>query len=984
MGHVEPTLLPTPPSPPRNLTAVGGDGQVSLTWDPPDDDGGSPLLAYLVYRGDSPGGESLLAGVGLVTSWIDITVTNGHTYYYEVVATNLIGNSDPSNEASATPNPPATPPDPPQGLTATAGDGTVDLAWSAPGSDGGSPITNYKVYRGTSQNGESFLTELGDVLSYSDTGLNNGQTYYYYVTAVNSIGDSGPSNEASATPNAPATPPGAPQRLTATAGDATVVLAWSPPSSDGGAPITNYKVYRGTSHDGETPLTDAGPVLAYTDTSVYNGQTYYYQVTAENSAGKGPRSNEASATPNAPATPPTQPQNLAATPGDGHVDLTWDPPANDGGLPILEYRVYRGTTSNQESFLASAGLSLTYTDSSVTNGRTYYYQVSAVNSVNEGPLSNEASATPAAPHTAPGAPRDLVATAGDASVSLSWSPPSSDGGAPITNYKIYRGTVSGGQLSLIATVPDVLSYTDSPLTNGVTYYYVVAAVNRTGETLPRAEASATPTAGPTAPDAPQGLHASPGSGTVSLTWSAPGFDGGSAITGYRLYRGTNSNNRSYHVDVGNVLSYRDTGLANGQRYYYVVSAINAIGEGLPSSEASARPATYPDAPQKLDAIAGNGLVTLQWSGPGFDGGAPVTGYKIYRGTTSGGTTLLVTVAGGNDSYADGGLTNGQAYYYRVSAVNRVGEGALSVEASATPSSGPAVPASPQNLVATAGNRAVTLRWYAPASDGGSPVENYTVYRGTSPSNLAVLISGSKSLSLFDGGVTNGVTYYYAVAAVNAVGTGPRSPPISATPKGSSSGPDTTSPTIAIVSPGPGALVAPGPLNVSGTASDDVGLAWVEVSADGRTWTLATLGTASWNAIINLTIGPRTIYARAMDGSGNSADANVTVTVSPDAGTNAAGGDPSRSLIATAVISFAIAAAGAWFVLDRRRREGGPRPSMSRRPPDDPLAGAGENPAVKSSVATVTTQQRVAVVAPTAEKRQASRDSPPKIMGRWRK
>ena len=172
--------------------------------------------------------------------------------------------------------------------------------------------------------------------------------------------------------------------------------------------------------------------------------------------------------------------------------------------------------------------------------------------------------------------------------------------------------------------------------------------------------------------------------------------------------------------------------------------------------------------------------------------------------------------------------------------------------------------------------------------------------------------------------------------------------------------------------------------MSGTASDDVGLAWVEVSADGRTWTLATLGTASWNAIVNLTIGPRTIYARAMDGSGNSADANVTVTVSPDAGTNAAGGDPSRSLIATAVISFAIAAAGAWFVLDRRRREGGPRPVMSKRPPDDPLAGAGENPEVKSPVATVTTQQRVVVAPPTAEKRQASRDSPPKIMGRWRK
>src|SRR5207249_1253188 len=164
----------------------------------------------------------------------------------------------------------------------------------------------------------------------------------------------------------------------------------------------------------------------------------------------------------------------------------------------------------------------------------------------------------------------------------------------------------------------------------------------------------------------------------------------------------------------NVSAYTDTGVTNGVTYYYVVTAVNGIGESDPSGEASATPTagpTAPDAPQSLHASPGNGTVSLTWSAPGFDGGSALTGYRLYRGTTSGGTTLLVTVAGGNDSYADGGLTNGQAYYYRVSAVNRVGEGALSVEASATPSSGPAVPASPQNLVATAGNRAVTLRWY---------------------------------------------------------------------------------------------------------------------------------------------------------------------------------------------------------------------------------------------------------------------------------
>src|SRR5439155_375783 len=337
----------------------------------------------------------------------------------------------------------------------------------------------------------------------------------------------------------------------------------------------------------------------------------------------------------------------------------------------------------------------------------------AVNSVGDGPLSNEASATPAAPHTAPGAPRDLVATAGDASVSLSWSPPSSDGGAPITNYKIYRGTVAGGQLSLIATVPNVLSYTDSPLTNGKTYYYKVTAVNEVGEGPPSNEASATPVSGDTAPSPPRSLSAAAGDARVALGWLAPSSDGGSPITNYKIYRGTSSNGESLLITVGNVSTYTDTGVSNGVTYYYVVTAVNGIGDSGASGEASATPTagpTAPDAPQGLHASPGSGTVDLTWSAPGFDGGSPITGYRLYRGTTSGSTTFLATVGGGNDSYADGGLTNGQAYYYRISAVNRVGEGGLSAEVSTTPSSGPAVPAAPQNLVATAGNRAVTLRW----------------------------------------------------------------------------------------------------------------------------------------------------------------------------------------------------------------------------------------------------------------------------------
>ena len=140
------------------------------------------------------------------------------------------------------------------------------------------------------------------------------------------------------------------------------------------------------------------------------------------------------------------PNLTAADAGNASVALSWTAPASDGGSPITGYQIWRGTTSGGATLLTTVGPGTGYTDTAVSNGTTYYYQVAAVNAVGSGPGSNERSATPTEPPapTAPGAPNLTAASAGNASVALSWTAPFSDGGSPITGYQIWRGTTSGG------------------------------------------------------------------------------------------------------------------------------------------------------------------------------------------------------------------------------------------------------------------------------------------------------------------------------------------------------------------------------------------------------------------------------------------------------------------------------------------------------------------------------------------------------------
>jgi fibronectin type 3 domain-containing protein len=197
-----------------------------------------------------------------------------------------------------------------------------------------------------------------------------------------------------------------------------------------------------------------------------------------------------SATPVAPpATVPAAPV-INATPGDTTVALSWPVPA-DGGSAITSYKIYRSTTSGTELFLTSTG-STSFNDTGRTNGTTYFYKVSAVNGIGEGPQSNEASATPVAPNVGPqpGAPV-LTATPHNGSVTLSWPVPS-PGASPISYYLVYRSTTTGAESYFSYTYSTTFS--DTAVTNGTTYFYKVTAINGYGESPKSNEASATPLA----------------------------------------------------------------------------------------------------------------------------------------------------------------------------------------------------------------------------------------------------------------------------------------------------------------------------------------------------------------------------------------------------------------------------------------------------------------------------------------------------------
>ncbi len=205
-----------------------------------------------------------------------------------VTAVNASGESGNSSQVSATPQ--SVVPAPPTGVTATPGNTQVSLSWNA-----SSGATSYNVKRATVSGGPYTTVGSPGTTSFTNTGLANGTTYFYVVTAVNASGESGNSTQVSATPQGVV--PAPPTQLTATRNKpGRLSLHWVQSTTPG---VTSNGIYRRT-NSGTYPASPNFTIpsnTAYQDNSVTGGTTYCYVVTAISAAGASPPSNESCAAP---------------------------------------------------------------------------------------------------------------------------------------------------------------------------------------------------------------------------------------------------------------------------------------------------------------------------------------------------------------------------------------------------------------------------------------------------------------------------------------------------------------------------------------------------------------------------------------------------------------------------------------------------------------------------------------------------------------
>jgi predicted RNA-binding protein with TRAM domain len=853
---------PFVPSAPTVSSVAAGDRSALISF-AAGDTGGSPITGYeyqLTANGPWTDANSLSSPI-LVSG-----LTNGTSYSVSLRADNAVGAGAASSPQSVTP---ATVPGAPAivGNTVAGSNSQLDAAFTAPTSNGGSPITTYKY---STDGGATWATRssgstesplvIGTLSSDGITPLVDGQTYQVELRAVNAVGAGTASAFATGIAE---TTPSAPTISTVAAGPEALTVTFVS-ASNGGAAITDYQ-YQLVSDSSTSSWTDTGTLgNSFVIQNLTNGQSYAVSVRAVNVQGDGTVSAAEDGT---PVDVPGQPTIGSVTRSNETLTATVAV-ADDGGSPITawQYSTDSGATwataTGTTSPLVITTLSADGT-TPLSNGTGYALQVRAANAVG---TSAASATTTVAPSTSPAAP-SIAVTPGNQSISVAYAL-GADGGSPVTTIKYSTDNgitwINAGTLSSPFTITN--------LTNGTLYPVQVRADNAIGNGTASASASATPS---TIPDAPLNVVATSDSASADVTWNTPADNGGSVLTGYTAtaYATSTSTTAISSCLTASATACSITGLNNGTSYYVSVVATNAQGSGAASApRVVVTPFARPSAPTLTALNAGDATLSVVFTA-GAAGSDPITGYQYQLNggawQNAVGSTSPITISN---------LADGTSYTVALRAASAAGTGVASNTITATPYTYPNAP-DPATIVGNGGDTQIAVSWAAPNLNGGGLYEYIvTAFSAAAGGTQVKTCVSTGPLNCTLTGLTNGTTYYLSMQTENTqLMLSTRSDPrVAVTP---SQQPGAPTAVAGVAGDGQVALSWTAPASTGASAITDYTI-WY---SNGGTYSLFSqpTSTATTAMVTGLTNGtPYTFKVYAVNGNGTSPVSTASAAVTP--------------------------------------------------------------------------------------------------------
>ncbi|MDE2046278.1 MAG: fibronectin type III domain-containing protein [Thermoplasmata archaeon] len=654
-------------------------------------------------------------------------------------------------------------PTPPTGVTASPGNGTFTVRWSASSSTG---LTNYSVSYGASPSSLTSSYSVGSASTLSATlPWVNGAKVYADVVAWVGTQPSAPSSPVVST--TPGSIPYPPEAVSVTPSNRSLLVSWGAPASNGGWSLLNFSVGVGATPTSlRWSWSAGGPASSLWVYGFTDGVPEFVAVRAWNVIGGSNPSGVTSAT---PAGAPFPVQGLGVTSGNGTLTASWNAPVSDDGSPIDNYSLGLGAspTSLLWSYSTGTGSQLSYTFAPLLDGAIQYVSVRAWNAIGGSNASLPVAGTPVG---VPYPVRALVLLPSNHTLTVHWQAPLSDEGAPVVNYSVGWGSSPQSLIWSGSTGSGSnFWFNVTGLPDGARVYVAVRAWNAVGGSTLSSPVSGTPAG---VPYPVRSVYVAGANNSLLINWTAPYSDDGSPVVNFSIGMGTSGGGLIWNnaTGSGSVVSFRIGGLTNGVVLFVSVRAWNALGGSAPSTPTGGTPGGAPFPVVGLSVTSYNTTLSVGWSAPVSDGGVPIDHFWVTSATSPGGPNTTTEVSGSCPcSMALQGLVDGQAYYVSVRAHNPRGNSTATTPRVGIPAG---VPYPPEAIsVDLVGPTDAVASWSAPFSIDGNALTGYVLEYQVGQGPVQNVSLGPAILTYRLSGLPSGTSLALRVLAENAVGAG---------------------------------------------------------------------------------------------------------------------------------------------------------------------------------------------------------------------